>query len=428
MGRYRIQGGNRVAGELSVGGAKNSILPILAAVCLNKGESIIHNCPRIADTFLSIEILKHIGCRVVFSGNTLWINASGINEINIPNDYVKEMRSSILFMGAMLGRTGQVNIANPGGCDLGERSIGYHLDGLTAMGATIKHIDGTMHCTGSLKGANIYLQSASVGATENLMLAATLAKGPTTITNAAKEPEIVDLARFLKSMGADIRGAGTSKITVEGTSNLESATHEVMPDRIVAGTYLTAAAMTRGDINVTDISPKDLIVVTAKLTQMGCKISYGPTSIRLKAPERLKALEYLETSEHPGFPTDMQSQLVAALSIADGHSTVKERIFDNRHSHAVGLRLMGADVKTQQVIIGTDPKKEITLFDIHGKPELEGATVEAKDLRCGAALVLAGLAAGGETIVQNAKYVERGYENIEKALTEVGADIQLEEA
>jgi len=427
MGQYRIIGQNRINGQAVVGGAKNAVLPILAAVCLNKGETVIYNCPRIADTFLSIDILKHIGCRVEFEGNTLWVDATGINEINIPKKWVGQMRSSILFMGAMLGRVGAVNIAHPGGCDIGERSIGYHLDGLTAMGANIVSENKILYCTGKLKGADIFFQTASVGATENIMLAATLATGTTTITNAAKEPEVVDLARFLTGMGAKIAGAGTSKITIHGINTLTPTTHKVMPDRIVAGTYLMAAAMTAGEINVTDIYPQDLAAVTTRLSQMGCQLTHGQDNITLKGPRRLKALPYLETGEHPGFPTDMQSQFVAALTMADGSSVVKERIFDSRYSHAEGLRAMGADVVSNQVLVSAEPKKEVTVFDIRGKAQLTGATVEAKDLRCGAALVLAGLAAEGETIVKNAHFVERGYEDIEVALADVGADIRLDE-
>ncbi|MCL2362279.1 MAG: UDP-N-acetylglucosamine 1-carboxyvinyltransferase [Defluviitaleaceae bacterium] len=422
MGQYRIRQ-SRVTGQLSVGGAKNAVLPILAAVCLNNGKSEILNCPRIADTFLSIDILRHIGCKVEFTDNNLYVDATGINEINIPEKWVGKMRSSILFMGAMLSRFGQVSIANPGGCDIGSRSIGYHIDGLRAMGAEIIPENGILYCTGQLKGADIHLETASVGATENLMLAAVLAKGQTTISNAAAEPEVIDLARFLKGMGADIRGAGTNKITIDGVHRLAPASHKVIPDRIVAGTYLVAAAITGGTITVKDVYPWDLSVVTTKLAEMGCKITHGTDYISLKGPKRLKALPYIETAEHPGFPTDMQAQFVAALALAEGHSTVKERIFDNRNAHAAALKLMGGDVNTQQLGIGT---KEITIFEIEGRRTLQGTAVEAKDLRGGAALILAGLAAEGETIVKGADYVERGYESIEKALSEVGADIKLE--
>ena len=427
MRQYRIRGRTRIAGQIAVGGAKNAVLPILAAVCLNKGESVIHNCPRIDDTFLSIEILKHIGCRVEFTGNTLHVDASNISEINIPGEWVGKMRSSILFMGAMLGRVGQVNIAYPGGCGIGKRSIDFHIDGLKAMGAEITIEDEVLYCKGKLRGAVIHLESASVGATENLMLAGTLAKGTTIITNAAKEPEVVDLAYFLNKMGASIHGAGTEKITiVEGAERLTSATHMVMPDRIVAGTYLTAAAMTAGKINLTNVRPYDLVPTTSKLAMMGCEIRQSKDSITLQGPRRLKALSYLKTAEHPGFPTDMQAQFVAALSIADGYSTVMESIFESRDAHAAGLNQMGADIRTQSVPVNETSDKKATLFEIMGQPALIGSEVEANDLRGGAALVLAGIAAYGETVVKNAHYVERGYECIERDLSGVGADIRLE--
>ena len=426
MRQYRIRGSGQVAGQIAVGGAKNAVLPILAAVCLNKGESEIHNCPRIADTFLSIEILKHIGCRVEFSGSTLYVDASNISVIDIPSKWVGQMRSSILFMGAMLGRTGQVNIAHPGGCHLGERSIGYHVDGLRAMGIEIINDDGIMRCKGILKGADIHLATASVGATENLMLAGALAMGTTIISNAAKEPEVVDLAQFLNGMGANIRGAGTGKLIIEGMQKLTSTTHRVMPDRIVAGTYMVAAAMTAGEINLTDIRLNDLAPITSELYKMGCEISCIGDSITLRGPKRLKALPYLETTEHPGFPTDMQAQFVAALSVAEGRSTVMESIYESRDAHAKGLNQMGADIYTRAVSTSKTSQKKATLFEIQGQPALVGSTVEANDLRGGAALVLAGIAAHGETVVKNAQYVERGYECIEKDLSNLGADVRLE--
>jgi len=426
MRQYRIRGRTRIAGQIAVGGAKNAVLPILAAVCLNKGESIIHNCPRIADTFLSIDILRHIGCRVEFTDNNLHVDASNISEINIPEEWVGKMRSSILFMGAMLGRAGQVNIAQPGGCDLGERSIGYHLDGLRTMGAEIVLEDGIFRCKGLLAGTDIKLPSPSVGATENLMLAAALAKGTTVISNAAKEPEIADLALFLNKMGARIHGAGTPQITIEGATSLASATHRVMPDRIVAGTYMVAAAMTAGEVHITGVTPHDLMPVSSNLAMMGCHVIHGKDSVSLQGPQRLRSLPYLKTAAHPCFPTDMQAQFVAALAIANGHSTVLESIYESRDAHAEGLNLMGADITTQSIPISEAPKKRATLFEIQGQPALSGNIVEANDLRGGAALVLAGVAAHGETVVKNAHYVERGYECIEKDLASVGADVQLE--
>ena len=424
--QYRIRGRTRVAGQIAVGGAKNAVLPILAAVCLNKGESEIHNCPRIADTFLSIEILKHIGCRVELVGNTLYVDASNISEIDIPVEWVSQMRSSILFMGAMLGRAGQVNIAHPGGCDLGERSIGYHIDGLRAMGAEIIIDKDILRCKGVLKGADIRLTTASVGATENLMLAGTLARGTTSISNAAREPEVVDLARFLNSMGADVRGAGTRTITIEGTQGLTSTAHRVIPDRIVAGTYMVAAAMTAGEISLTGVRPQDMTPVVSELYKMGCDISHSADTITLRGPKRPKALPYLETAEHPGFPTDMQAQFVAALSLAEGRSTVMEGIFESRDAHAAGLNQLGADIYKRAIPASGASKKSATLFEIQGQPVLNGGIVEAHDLRGGAALVLAGVAAYGETVVKNAHYVERGYECIEGDLSSLGADVQLE--
>jgi len=425
MRQYRIRGLTRVDGQIAIGGAKNDVLPILAAVCLNKGESIIHNCPRIADTFLSIDILKHIGCRVELLGNTLYVDASNISVIDIPDKWVKKMRSSILFMGAMLGRAGQVNISHPGGCPLGKRAIDYHIHGLEAMGAEIINDDGILRCKGVLKGADIRLATPSVGATENLMLAGAVAIGITTIANAAREPEVVDLARFLNSMGANIHGAGTDTIVIEGKQKLASTTHRVIPDRIVAGTYMVAAAMTGGRVNLTDVNPQDLVPITDELVKMGCEISYGASDITVQGPKRLKALPYLETLEHPGFPTDMQAQFVAALSVAEGRSLVMENLYESRDAHAKSLNLMGADIGILS-IPETDLTKKRTLFEIHGKPALTGTVVEAKDLRCGAALVLAGVAAQGETIVRNAHNVERGYECIEKDLSDIGADIRLE--
>ena len=420
MRQYRIRGGKRIAGELCVGGAKNAILPILAAVCLNEGVSEIHNCPPIADTFASIEILESIGCRVKFEGTTLKVDASGALSHSIPDNIVGKMRSSILFMGAMLGRSGKVNIAMPGGCKLGARAIDMHISGLAAMGATICIEGDKLRCEAkALKGAKIRLHTASVGATENLILAAVKAKGETIIENAAREPEIVDLVKFLIDMGAEVKGAGTDKILINGVDRLQaSKPHHIMPDRIVAGTYLVAAAMTNGCVRLHDVCPSDLAPVLAMLKEMGCTIHSGRNCITLVAPERLNALPHLVTEVHPGFPTDMQAQFVAALSVAEGTSTVTETIFESRHAHTLGLNRMGADIELS---------KDSRTFTIEGKNLLRGEIVTAQDLRGGAALVLAALVAEGETVVQNAHYVERGYACIEKDLCSLGADIVLED-
>ena len=422
MSQYRIRGnGAPIEGELAVGGAKNAVLPILAAMCLNEGESVIHNCPRIADTFVSMDILRCMGYNPQLSGNTLKASTFEGFECDIPDECVNKMRSSILFVGAMLAKCGSINIALPGGCELGNRAIDLHITGLQAMGANIHMDGGRLHCTtDGMKGAYIPLHIASVGATENLMIAAATAKGETTIDNAAREPEIIDLARFLTAMGAKISGAGTGKIVITGVKQLrQTKPYNIMPDRIVAGTYLVAAAMTGGELTLTNINVADMLPIITQLTKMGCHIRTKDDTIGLSAPRRLKSLPRLTTKVHPGFPTDMQAQFVAALAIAQGSSTVRETIFDKRHQHAHELNRMGAKISLSA---------DNTTFDIKGVERLHGAVVQAKDLRGGAALILAGLAAEGETIVQNAHYVQRGYEHIEKDLRKLGADIILEDA
>ena len=414
---YRIRGKKRITGELCVGGAKNAVLPILAAMCLNESEVEINNCPRIADTFISLEILKDIGCRVSFVGNTLKVNASGELNYKIPDDCVTKMRSSILFMGSMLARSGKVSIALPGGCEIGARAIDMHISGLRDMGATIKVEGNRLVCEASgLKGAEIRMHTVSVGATENLMIAASKAEGETILKNAAREPEIVDLAKFLNSLGAKIYGAGTPTIVINGVKKLhQHRPHNIMPDRIVAGTYLTAAAITAGEVKLTCANTQDMIPILTGLKEMGCRILTTDSTIALKAPERLLSLSNLITEAHPGFPTDMQAQFVAALSTANGKSTVHETIFEKRFSHAEELRKMGAEIAYENRV-----------FTVYGKKSLHGAEVNAHDLRCGAALIIAALAAEGETIVNNSHFVERGYEHIEKDLFALGADIRLE--
>jgi len=418
MCKFRIRGQKRIMGELCIGGAKNAVLPMLAAMCLNESESEIHNCPPIADTFESIKILQSIGCKVEFDG-TLKVDSSGSLSADIPDEIVGKMRSSILFMGAMLGRLGKVNIALPGGCKLGVRAIDLHTYGLQKMGAKICMKNDKLYCEADeLKGTTILLHTASVGATENLMLAAVKAIGETVIQNAAQEPEIIDLANFLTGMGAKIHGAGTDTIVISGVKKMYAGKpYSIMPDRIVAGTYLVAAAITGGFLKLRNVRPHDLAPVTNALAEMGCVIHCGKNCITLAGPPRLKALPRLMTEVHPGFPTDMQAQFVAALSIADGTSTVTETIFESRHAHAHDLNRMGAMIN-----VSSDSRT----FTVHGKPTLQGTTVKAHDLRGGAALILAGLAAEGETVVDDAEYVQRGYANIENDLTALGADIVLE--
>ena len=418
MLQYRICGQSRIAGDLCIGGAKNAVLPILAAVCLNESESEIYNCPSIADTHVSLDILKAIGCKLDYHDTKLRVRPPAELAHNIPQESVCKMRSSILFMGALLGRVGKVVISMPGGCELGNRAIDLHLSGLRAMGATIHQIEGSLYCEAPrLHGAKIHMHTASVGATQNLMLAATLATGDTAIKNAAREPEVIDLAVFLNSMGAKIEGAGTGTIYITGVKKLhEAAPHVIMPDRIVAGTYMVAAAMTNGSVALHNIRPADMQPIVTPLSAMGCNIYTQGSSMVLVAPKKLNALPHLVTQVHPGFPTDMQAQLVAALAIADGTSIVTENIFDKRTAHIPELNKMGANIAVKD-----------TSFTVQGCNTLAGTTVAAHDLRCGAALVLAGLAAHGETVVQNAQYVQRGYTAIERDLTSLGADIVLED-
>jgi UDP-N-acetylglucosamine 1-carboxyvinyltransferase len=418
MHKYRVRGGNRIRGALDVGGGKNAALPILAALVLSEGESVIYNCPHIADIDVSIEILRHLGCRVDFTHNTLTVSVQGITSAEIPSALACKMRSSVLFMGAMLGRLREVTICNPGGCNIGPRPIDLHLQGLRDLGAVIEDDGICMYGkAGALKGTLIFLKEISVGATENLMLAAVLAEGETLLVNAAREPEIVDLAKFLNGMGAIIHGAGTSAIRVTGVKKLHGTTHRIMPDRIVTGTYLTAAAATGGDLTLNGVNPRDIKPVLAHLRAMGCVITERPASLYLRAPRRLTAVPYLLTEAHPGFPTDMQSPFVAALTTAKGTSVVEERIFESRAAHIAELIRMGADIT---------PSSDGRVFVVKGRPRLQGTCVESADLRGGAALILAGLAAEGETTVLDKGFIARGYEGLTGALRSVGADIYLE--
>ncbi|MDR2649556.1 MAG: UDP-N-acetylglucosamine 1-carboxyvinyltransferase [Clostridiales bacterium] len=417
MGVYHITGGKKLYGQLKVGGGKNAILPILASVVLNESESVIHNCPRIADTLVSIKMLQSIGCKVKQEGDTLIVDSSAADNWNVPAQLVREMRSSFIFLGGVLSRFGKCNISYPGGCALGERSIDLHLMALRKLGAGIMEEHGFICCSADkLVGARINLSKPSVGATENIMLSAIFAEGETIIDNPAREPEIKDLETFLNGMGADISGAGASQIRVKGVKKLHSVEHTVIPDRIVAGTYLTAAAITGGKIRLTRINPEHLYPITSKLSEAGCAVKMEQDSVYLEAPAKIRPVELI-TNPHPGFPTDMQPQLLALLSLADGVSVIKETVFESRNRHAAELKRMGADISL------TDG----TTFVARGVNKLNGATVDAMDLRGGAALILAGLAAEGKTTVTNSHFVERGYEKFEDSLNAIGADVVFEQ-
>ncbi|MDR1558860.1 MAG: UDP-N-acetylglucosamine 1-carboxyvinyltransferase [Clostridiales bacterium] len=417
MGVYHITGGKKLYGQLKVGGGKNAILPILASVVLNGSESVIHNCPKISDTLVSIEMLQSIGCKVKQEGETLIVDSSTADNWNVPAQLVREMRSSFIFLGGVLSRFGKCNISYPGGCALGERSIDLHLMALRKLGATIIEEHGFIYCSADkLVGTRINLSKPSVGATENIMLSAVFAEGETIIDNPAREPEIKDLEIFLNGMGADISGAGDSRIHIRGVKKLHAVEHTVMPDRIVAGTFLTAAAITGGKIRLTRINPEHLYPITSKLAETGCAVRMENNSVYLEAPAKLRSIELI-TNPHPGFPTDMQPQFMALLTLADGVSVIKETVFESRNRHIAELKRMGADISL------TDGMT----FIARGVKKLNGATVEAMDLRGGAALILAGLAAEGKTTVTNSHFVERGYEQFEDSLNAVGADVVFEE-
>ncbi|MDR1540881.1 MAG: UDP-N-acetylglucosamine 1-carboxyvinyltransferase [Clostridiales bacterium] len=420
MGVYHINGGRRLNGQLNVYGGKNAILPILASVILNGSESIIHNCPKISDTDISIKILEELGCAVKYDGYTMSVDSSSADIHSVSTTLMREMRSSFIFLGGLLGRFHEVTISYPGGCELGERPINLHLEALRKMGAEITEASGFIKCKADdLKGARIDLSFPSVGATENIMLTAVLAQGETIIGNAAREPEIEDLQKFLNGMGAKVAGAGTSQVRIQGVKSLHRVEHTVMPDRIVAGTFLVAAAITGGKILLKNAAPEHMFPITYKLSEAGCTLDMKEGSIYLEAPAKIRPIELLRTHPHPGFPTDMQPQFMSLLTLASGVSVISETVFESRNKHVAELKRMGANI-----ILAQDGTTAV----IKGVGKLHGAVVESKDLRGGAALILAGLAAEGKTTVTRSRFVERGYIKIEQDLAKIGADITYEKA
>lgn len=414
MSKFIINGGRKLEGEVKVEGSKNAVLPILAASLINGGESIIHNIPRLKDVSTLTNVLENIGCKILFNGNTMVVNSKGELNTNIPERPVKEMRSSIILMGAVLGRFKHVKISYPGGCEIGPRPIDLHLKGLRKLGVNIIESHGYILCQyDKLIGKEIHLDYPSVGATENIMLAAVSAEGTTIIQNAAREPEIIDLQNFLNKTGANIIGAGSSTIKILGTNRFHNAEHTVIPDRIVAGTYLTAAAITGGKLVLQDIIVEHLKPLISKLVESGCKIEKYDKMLVIKSPKRLNAVEMIRTLPYPGFPTDMQAQFMSLMSIAKGTSVFVETVFENRYKHAEELVKMGAKIKL-------DGRTAV----VRGIKKLTGAQLTAKDLRGGAALVLAALAAEGVShIDNNDNHIERGYEDFDIKLKSLGADI-----
>ncbi|HZK25279.1 MAG TPA: UDP-N-acetylglucosamine 1-carboxyvinyltransferase [Oscillospiraceae bacterium] len=418
MEKFIVRGGKRLEGVVNIGGAKNSILPILAAVLLNKSgdEVFLTNVPRIRDVIKMVEILRSLGVEITWSGTDMAIKTHNLTGFAIDEALMREMRSTIFLMGAILARFGQVCISYPGGCAIGQRPIDLHLKGLAALGAQLREQHGYIYASCSrLVGADIHLDFPSVGATENIMLAAVYARGVTVISNAAKEPEIVDLQNILNKMGARINGAGTDHIRIEGVTQLHGVEYAVIPDRIVAGTMMMAAAITGGNIILENVIPRHLDAVTAKLREAGVQIREDSGRLFVQAPQRLRALEYVRTLPYPGYPTDLQAPMMAVLTRAQGTSIIVENVFDSRFKHVGELNRMGA-----QIIVASDNRTAI----VHGTEHLMGATVTAPDLRAGAALVIAGLAAEGETVVDGLEHIVRGYENLAGDLSKLGAEIK----
>jgi UDP-N-acetylglucosamine 1-carboxyvinyltransferase len=412
MQKLSIQGGARLAGEVRIAGAKNAALPILAASLLTAAAVRITNVPQLNDVRTMLKLLGRMGVKVEASGNEVSLDARLVAEPFAPYDLVKTMRASILALGPLTARFGEARVSLPGGCAIGARPVDLHIKGLTAMGAHVVIEHGNIHATAKrLKGARIFMDTVTVTGTENIMMAACLAQGETVLENAAREPEVIDLARCLIAMGAKIKGHGSDVITVQGVDALFGVEHAVMPDRIEAGTFLAAAAVTRGDVTLTDAPVGSLEAVIGKLREAGATVEVGSRTIRLSMAARPRAVS-VRTAPHPGFPTDMQAQFIALNCVAEGVAHVTETIFENRFMHVQELRRLGAriDIEGNTAIV-------------HGVEHLTGATVMATDLRASASLVIAGLIAEGETVIDRIYHLDRGYERIEARLGALGARI-----
>ena len=414
MSKFIVRGGKRLTGTVKVSGAKNSVLPIIAASLLGQeGESIISDAPPLDDVMTINKVLESLGAGITYRDEVIRVNAQNLTSSEAPYEWVSKMRASFLVMGPLLARLGETRISMPGGCAIGTRPIDQHLKGFEAMGAKVTLGEGYVEAKsdGRLRGAKIYLDFASVGATENIMMAATMAIGTTTIENAAKEPEIVDLANYLNAMGAVVRGAGTDTIRIEGVDKLVGAPHTVIPDRIEAGTYMVAAAITGGDVYVEGAIADHLGPVVAKMEEMGVTVIPDENGIRVIADKPLRAVD-IKTLPYPGFPTDMQSQMMALLLSSTGTSVVTETVFENRFMHVDQFRLMNAEIKV-----------EGRSSFVSGETKFVGAKVTATDLRAGAALICAGLVAEGTTEVGGTHHIDRGYVNLTEKLVGLGADI-----
>ncbi len=414
MERLEINGGKALGGEIKVHGAKNSVLPILAGTVLVNGVSVIHNCPKLPDVDCTVDILKHLGADVKREQDTLIIDTSCINKWDIPKELMEEMRSSIIFLGSLASRCNCGCMYLPGGCDIGLRPVDLHIRGLRELGYSV-FFDGNNLCCdiGDAHAGKVILPFPSVGATENLILASVFLKGKTTIINSAREPEIVNLADFLNSAGADIRGASTSVIEIYGVDSINSAEHSVIPDRILAGTLMSATAITGGDTLLRNIDNHHISPIIPAFEEMGCELIQGDDTIRIKAPEKLKPVKSIRTQPYPGFPTDCQSPVMSALTVADGTSVITETIFESRFKHVAQLNRFGADITiNDRVAI------------INGVDKIHPADAVCTDLRGGASVVIEALGAEGKSQISRLEHLDRGYEAIEKQLSILGADIK----
>ena len=417
MKKILIEGGNRLLGEVHISGAKNSVLPIIVATLLAEGRCVLDDVPRLADVQIIKDVLESLGADITFTDNTMEVDGAPVNKVQAPIEYIKKMRASVLIMGPLLARFGRAVLSLPGGCAIGARPIDLHLKGLEVLGASIQIRDDEVVAEvpgGRLKGDRIFLRVPSVGATENLMMAASLAEGVTVIENAAEEPEIVDLANFLNAMGADVRGAGTGVIRITGVEHLHGANHTIIPDRIEAGSYLLAGAITGSTVRVTNCIADHLRPVLDKIVESGATVEVDEVAntVTVHGAEKIRPVD-VKTLPYPGFPTDMQSQFMAYMTVAEGTCQFTETIFENRFMHVDELRKMGANIQAE----GRNAF-------ITGVPKLHGAAVRATDLRAGAALIIAGLAAEGETTVSDLYHLDRGYEDLIGKFQSLGADIR----
>ncbi len=415
MSEIIINGGRVLSGEIDVQGAKNSVLPVLAATIVCPQTCTVHNCPDLSDVETSVKILTGLGCRCKREGNTVTVDSGGLSDYKIPESLMREMRSSVVFLGAVIGRVGKAVISSPGGCELGPRPIDLHLSALCKMGVTITEEHGFLYCEAEngLRGAEINLSFPSVGATENIILAAVTAKGLTVIHNAAKEPEISDLADFLNSAGARIYGCGSDTVYINGVERLHGTEHSIIPDRIAAATYMACAAVTGGKVKLNSIMPSHMMSQLSVFRESGCNIEISGKSLVITAPKVLSRVPTVRSTVYPGFPTDAGPLMIAMLCKAVGTSVFVENIFENRFRYVDELKRLGAKIKTEGKIAV-----------IEGCERLSGAGCKATDLRGGAALVCAGLAASGNTRIGEIHHIERGYDDIVGTLAELGADIK----